>query len=124
VELTPENGTVWAWPSHEHVKQIAEMVSVTFPFEHRDWGHTNTVESLPDGPTAKKDSRFKAGNILFSCRTIDTIDVIDRRSGDVVWAWGPGVIDKQHMPAMLPSGNILVYDNGWESKRRGQCSSN
>jgi len=117
IELTPDNETVWEWHADRHVRQIAELVPVTFPLEHYDWGHMNTVESLPDGPAAEKDARFKAGNVIFSCRNIDTIGVIDKETKEVVWAWGPGELDKQHMPTMLPSGRILVYDNGCEAKR-------
>jgi len=117
LELAPEGKTVWEWHADQHVGEIADLVPVTFPLADRDWGHTNTVESLPDGPTAEQDSRFRAGNVLFSCRNIDTIGVIDKDTAKVAWAWGPGVLDKQHMPTMLPNGHILVYDNGWELKR-------
>ena len=117
IELTRGKEIVWDWHADEHVGEMAEIVPIDFPVEKRDWAHTNTVESLPDGPTARRDNRFAAGNILFSCRQIDTIGVIEKETGQVVWAWGPGVIDKQHMPTMLPNGNILVYDNGCAHKR-------
>ncbi|MFP4055421.1 MAG: aryl-sulfate sulfotransferase [Candidatus Brocadiia bacterium] len=81
-----------------------------------DWAHNNTCEVLPHSPTAASDSRFRAGNILFSYRSLDIIGVIDRRSGEIVWAWGPGELDGQHQPTMLPSGHIMVFDNG---TRRG-----
>ena len=29
-----------------------------------------------------------------------------------MWAWGPGELDGQHKPHMLPNGNILIFDNG------------
>ncbi|UCH64011.1 MAG: aryl-sulfate sulfotransferase [Fidelibacterota bacterium] len=112
VELTPGGKVVWEWHADRHVQEIAALVPLEFPLANQDWGHMNTVESLPDGPAARRDARFRAGNILFSCRNIDTIGVIDRTSGKVIWAWGPGTLDKQHMPTMLPNGNILVYDNG------------
>jgi len=117
LELNVDGDIVWAWHSDQHIEQMAERVPITLPRPDHDWGHMNTVESLPQGPAAEKDERFRAGNVLFSCRNIDTIGVIDRRTDDVVWAWGPGVLDKQHMPTMLPSGNILIYDNGCEAKR-------
>jgi len=112
VELTTEGKVVWEWHADRHVHEIATLVPLEFPLANQDWGHMNTVESLPDGPAARQDARFKAGNILFSCRNIDTIGVIDRENGKVVWAWGPGTLDRQHMPTMLPNGHILVYDNG------------
>ena len=111
MELTPDNETVWTWHADRHVKEIAALVPVTFPLPDYDWGHMNTVESLPETP-ASRDPRFRPGNVIFSCRHINTIGVIDRETGVVAWAWGPGVVDKQHMPTMLPGGTLLIYDNG------------
>jgi len=112
VELTPENEIVWEWHVHEHALEMAELVRIEFPAEQRDWAHTNTVESLLANPSGEKDKRFRAGNVLFSCRHTDTIGVVDRDTGEVVWAWGPGELSKQHMPTMLPSGHVLIFDNG------------
>jgi hypothetical protein len=81
-----------------------------------DWAHNNTCDVMPDNASARQDARFRAGNILFSYRSLDIIGVIDRASGEIVWAWGPGELDGQHQPTMLPNGHILVYDNG---TRRG-----
>jgi len=81
-----------------------------------DWAHNNTCEVMPHNPSAASDRRFRAGNILFSYRSLDIIGIIDRASGAIVWAWGPGQLDGQHQPTMLPNGHILVYDNG---TRRG-----
>lgn len=117
VELTPDGDAVWQWHSDRHIGEIARLVPVDLPRPDFDWGHMNTVESLPPSRAAEKDRRLRQGNVLFSCRNIDTIGVIDRETDEVVWAWGPGVIDKQHMPTMLPDGNILLYDNGTSAMR-------
>lgn len=116
VEITPDDKVVWEWHTDEHALKLKSFVDVQFPRKERDWAHTNTVEVLPDNPLAKKDSRFRKGNVIFSMRNVDTIGVIDKETGEVVWAWGPGVLDKQHMPTMLENGNILVYDNGTARK--------
>jgi outer membrane protein assembly factor BamB len=116
LEITPNSEVAWEWHADRHAEEMAELVPVELPAEHRDWAHTNTVEALPDGPAGRRDERFRAGNVLFSCRHTDTIGVIDKATGRLVWAWGPGVLDRQHMPTMLPSGNLLVFDNG---SRRG-----
>ncbi len=112
VELTPDDEVVWMWHIDEHALKLKKFVDVEFPRKNRDWAHTNTIEVLPDNPLSKDDPRFRAGNVLFSARNVDTIGVIDKETGEVVWAWGPGVLDKQHMPTMLDNGNILIYDNG------------
>ena len=116
LELTPDREPVWKWRGHEAVLEMAELVPIRFPLPERDILHTNTVEVLPDGPAAG-DPRFRPGNVLFSCRNIDTIGVIDKDTKKVVWAWGPGELDKQHMPTMLPIGHILIYDNGMKAGR-------
>ena len=81
-----------------------------------DWAHNNTCDVLCENASGAQDPRFRAGNILFSYRSLDIIGIIDRDTSDVIWAWGPDVLDGQHQPTMLPNGHILVYDNG---ARRG-----
>ncbi len=126
LEVTPDKKIVWEWHADQHALELKDFVDITFPIRRPllrrntnkyppnpyDWAHTNTVEVLPDNPLAEKDKRFKKGNIIFSMRNIDTIGIIDRESGKVIWAWGPGVLDKQHIPTLLENGNILIYDNG------------
>ncbi len=112
LEVSPAGDVVWEWHVDRHAEQIAQLVDVEFPREDYDWAHTNTVESLPTNAAAESDERFRPGNVLFSSRNIDTIGVIDRRTGQVTWAWGPGVIQKQHMPTMLENGHLLIFDNG------------
>jgi len=120
LEITPDHQIAWEWHYATHEEQIRQLVEVPGPLEHyRDWPHINTVESLPDTPLGRADSRFKAGNVLFSPRHCHLIAVIEKESGDVVWAWGPGEILGQHQPTMLPSGNILLFDNGSGPPLRG-----
>ena len=112
LEVSPDGNVVWEWHVDRHAEEIAALVDVEFPREEYDWAHTNTVESLPPNAAAEEDGRFRPGNVLFSSRNIDTVGIIDRESGEVVWAWGPGVLEKQHMPTMLENGHLLIFDNG------------
>ncbi len=114
VEMTRDNKVVWEWKVEEHAKEITQHVPLQMPPSKlfSDWPHINTIEVLPEGPAAKKDPRFKAGNLLFCGRHIDTIGVIDRKTGKVIWAWGPGELFGPHMPTMLQNGHLLIYDNG------------
>jgi len=131
IEITREKQLIWEWFGEEHIRELEELCGIEFPLKKSqfrgypeymiryllfDWAHNNTCEVLPDSPTGRKDSRFKAGNILFSYRSLDIIGVIERETGEIVWAWGPGELDGQHQPTMLPNGNIMIYDNG---TRRG-----
>lgn len=114
VELNSDNKVLWEWKLEEHATDIARHVPLQMPPSKLfgDWPHINTIEVLPKGPAADKDPRFKAGNLLFCGRHIDTIGVIDRQTGKVLWAWGPGVLLGPHMPTMLGNGHLLIYDNG------------
>jgi len=131
VEVTQDQDVVWEWFGEEHLDEIADLCGIRFPLEPTvfagypedniatllfDWAHNNTCEVLPETPLGRRDARFRAGNILFSYRSLDVIGCIDRQTSEIVWAWGRGVLDGQHQPTMLPNGNILVFDNG---TRRG-----
>ena len=128
LETTRAGELVWEWKGEEHLEDLRRVLPTSswdflmdralgkFAF---DWAHNNTLQIIPTNRTYDQElaagvtaPRFKPGNIVFSYRSVDVIGVIDRDSGDIVWAWGPGVIDGQHKPHMLPNGRILIYDNG------------
>ena len=127
VEVTREKELIWQWRGEEHLdeleallpgeawRHVMERATGEFAF---DWAHNNTLRVIPPNASYEKEKasgaavRFKPGNVIFSYRSNDVIGVIDRRTGAIVWAWGPGVLDGQHKPHMLPNGNILIFDNG------------
>ena len=127
VEVTREKELVWEWKCEEHLDEleallgpdrwahVMERATGDFAF---DWAHNNTLQVIPPNATYDKElatgdtPRFTPGNIVFSYRSNDVIGVIDKATGRIVWAWGPGVIDGQHKPHMLPNGRILIFDNG------------
>jgi len=123
LEVTPAGEVVWQWYPEEHIEEMERFVELVDSLRFwDDWPHLNTCEVLPDSPTARKDSRFAPGNLLVCGRHIDTIAVVARQTGEVMWAWGSGELQGPHMPTMLPNGNILIYDNGsnWASDTRGK----
>jgi hypothetical protein len=89
-------------PGHDPLSEHGDM----------DYYHTNTVEILPETPLGDRDRRFRAGNILVSLRNVSAILILDQDDDSVTWSWGPGELELQHMPTMLPNGHILVFDNG------------
>ncbi|MFO7959033.1 MAG: arylsulfotransferase family protein [Candidatus Brocadiia bacterium] len=126
VRFNPKTGDIlWEFSLGEHVEELCGLAGLPMPIPYRrgkdgsfqpygpaDWAHTNTVEVLPSTPLGERDERFRAGNILVSCRALDIIAVIDPDAERIVWAWGPGILDGQHQPTMLENGNILLFDNG------------
>lgn len=70
--------------------------------------HTNTVEVLRrDVP-----GLGRVGQVLISLRSLNLIAVVDLAGPRLVWSWGPGEIDAQHQPTLLPNDHLLVFDNG------------
>ena len=127
VEVNRDKELLWEWHGEHHLEELEDLLPeegwdhVTSRVEEEfafDWAHNNTLQVIPPNATweAEKEfsttSRFRPGNIVFSYRSLDIIGVIDRQTSEIVWAWGPGIIDGQHKPHMLPNGNILLFDNG------------
>lgn len=77
--------------------------------------HTNTVHLL-DGRLADRIPAFAAGNVLFSILMFSTIGVLDMSAKRVVWAHQGGFL-RQHDPKVLPSGNLLLFNNHKGPKR-------
>ena len=71
--------------------------------------HSNAIEVF-DGSGARHSPLFKAGNVLVSLRTVNTVAIIDMEQEQVVWAMS-GRWVAQHQPSLLESGNILLFDN-------------
>jgi hypothetical protein len=127
IEITRDKELIWEWRGEKHIEELENLLSREqwrhvmsrahgeFAF---DWAHNNTCQVICPNATWEKEKAdgskpiFKPGNILISYRSDDVIAVIDRENGEIVWAWGPGILDGQHKPHMLDNGNILIFDNG------------
>jgi hypothetical protein len=77
-----------------------------------DYYHLNTVESLPATALGERDARFREGNLLLCMRNPALLLILDHDTEEVVWHWGPGVLDGPHMPTLLDDGHLLIFDNG------------
>jgi len=99
-EVTPEGKVVWSWKSYEHMNP--EEFPICPLCWRAEWTHANTCFVLPNG------------DILTSFRNLNTICIIDKKTGDIKWKWGqkPEQLAHQHDPTLLPNGNILIFDNG------------
>lgn len=66
----------------------------------REWLHLNGIDVTADG------------GLLFSCRNISRVGLVDRASGELRWKFGAPNCHHQHHPTALPNGNVQIFDNG------------
>jgi hypothetical protein len=80
--------------------------------------HSNSVQVL-DGSLSSKLPAFKKGNLLISLRRLGILIVIDPKNETIEWLmdsvfWDIG----QHWAKLLENGNILVFDNYFNYKKK------
>jgi len=93
------------------VRFLRTRATLGFFLEHDtayDILHTNQIDiierDIPDF--------CNKGDILISVRELDLIGIVDSNREEFKWHWGPGHLSKQHCPALLENGNVLIFDNG------------
>ena len=126
LSLSPEGKILGRWSTFEHLDALkarhdpspldtppgAGPDPVPRSLTGVDYYHLNTVETLPATPLGERDTRFRRGNILISLRNAGVIMVLDQDDFSILWSWGRGELELQHMPTMIENGHILVFDNG------------
>jgi outer membrane protein assembly factor BamB len=84
-----------------------------------DVTHNNTLQVL-DGALAEKLPAFAAGNVLLSMRANSIVAVLDMETEKIAWA-RTGSFKLQHDPQILPNGNLLMFDNGFEDRHQSRA---
>jgi len=116
LEVNERKEIVWEWRSLDHLQEFP-----SWDLESPDPIHSNSIQVLPPNQWYDAgDERFRPGNILVSGRNLDTIFMIDRPTGEVVWSYTDG-LDRQHEAVMVGedlflAGLILVFNNGLEDR--------
>ncbi len=112
LEVNRTGQVVWRWVARERLGALMPKR----PPHPNDITHINSVQELPPNPWfAAGDERFRPGNILVSARNLDTIFIIARPSGDIVWSYRAG-LDRQHEALLYAAdspraGLIAVFNN-------------
>ena len=113
-EVDRDGRVVWEWWMLEHRRRFSAWEDGS-----PDPSHSNSIRELSSNRWFDAgDTRFRPGNILVSARNLNTIFVIDKVTGDVVWQWSKG-LDHQHEAIMvergaLGAGLVMVFNNGLE----------
>ena len=79
--------------------------------------HLNDIDILT-ASQASAIPRVKAGDIMVSMRTVNTVMILDRNSHEILWsATGPFL--RQHDPDVIADGSMLVFDNRHARRDKG-----
>ena len=119
IEVDPAGNVVWEWYTWQHATEFGftDQAKQLIGAQGGDWAHANSISEIP--PNNYTDPALAAGNIIVSQRYTNTIFIIEKATGSIVWKVGPDdhLTFGQHYPHMIPlglpgAGNILVFDNG------------
>lgn len=72
--------------------------------------HTNALRVLDAADAQRLGDPFRAGDVLVSMGTLDTIALLDTKAGATRW-WQQGPFGMQHDPRVTPDGRIVVFNN-------------
>jgi len=102
-EITRDKQIVWEWKNYEHLDFEKDQADCLDP--RYTWGYANSIAVFPNG------------DILISMRHFNTIARIDKKTGDIIWRWGPEhLLGHPHCVSVLENGNVLCFDNGLHRK--------
>ncbi|KPI35866.1 uncharacterized protein AB675_11124 [Cyphellophora attinorum] len=97
-ELDAEGKLVWQWKVSERLPRDEFPLQPHYTREH--YPLINSVYPLKDG------------NILASMRSVSSVIIIEKSTGNIIWRLGPDTLAQQHCANELENGNILIFDNG------------
>lgn len=78
--------------------------------------HANTIFWIDRPEHAARNPLFVEGRVLVTIRHLDSVALLDLAEGRCLWAWGKGEIEGPHEASVLPNGNVLLLDNGYDSR--------
>jgi len=78
--------------------------------------HCNSLLLFEDDELAAQNPLYTRGHALVSVRNQNSLAILDLAAGELVWSWGRDELVLQHEATLLEGGNLLVFDNGDESR--------
>lgn len=108
VELDRNKQVVWSWHSYEHMDPSRDVLGMAMP--RFAWTYVNGISYMAHNPLDGEEG------FLISMRSVDTVYMVRKRDGEIIWRSPAGMLNVQHDPTLTPEGNILVFDNGLTRK--------
>lgn len=105
IELDSTGKTTWTWHAHEHLNPAIDVIDQSL--SRSGWTYINGISHVPQSPIDGEEA------YLISMRSINTVMLIRKRDGEIVWRSPKGMLNTQHDPSVLPNGTIMAFDNGF-----------
>ncbi|MCB9915075.1 MAG: aryl-sulfate sulfotransferase [Planctomycetes bacterium] len=77
-----------------------------------DLVHANALEFAKVPALEGQHPLYGPGTVLVTMRHQDAVCAFRWETGELVWSWGHGELSGPHDGQVLPSGNVLLLDNG------------
>lgn len=105
-EINPKGEKVWSWHSYEHLDPQKDILG---PLMSRfAWTYTNGLSYMEKNPIDGSEG------YLLSMRSTSTVYIVRKTDGAILWRSPKDMLNTQHDPTLLPNGNILAFDNGFD----------
>jgi len=100
-EVNKSGKVVYEWKAYEHLDMEKSIIC---PIDFRnEWTRATSINIMNNN------------NILINFMLINTIAIINKKTGNIDWSWGPGEVAHPNYATELKNGNILIFDNGLHS---------
>jgi len=76
--------------------------------------HCNELEIVGHNELAFKHGIYSDDHLLITSRAQDAVFVINWRTRELIWHWGPGQLSGPHSGTVIDNGHMLIFDNGLE----------
>lgn len=107
LEVDRDKNVVWSWKAVDHLDPNEDEIP---PFFNREqWTHANSIKYVKSDPFFQKEA------YLVSMRYLSTIFLISKETGEVIWKSPKGLLGHQHDATLLENGDILVFNNAFQS---------
>ncbi len=106
VEMNRNKKVVWSWHAYEHLDPKIDIIGPLLP--RYAWTVANGIKYMEKNPIDNTPG------YLVSMRSLSTVIIIRKSDGEIIWRSPKGILSLQHDPTLLPNGNILVFDNGFD----------
>ena len=98
-------------PERFRLAKVGVQIKLGQPREI-DLLHSNSVQWMRDERLASENPLYALSNFLLCVRHQDSVAIVDWDRKELLWAWGRGELSGPHDATLLPSGNVLIFDNG------------